>query len=167
MRPNLKVADITTGNIYAVRIGVLVHRETGQPYPGTRDQLVDAFERGDAVPGNIDVAATVLRRDRETGAWKVRTADGSEYTVLQRSFLARWDDHLANMDLDAAADRLRDIAIDLGWVEADEALGSSVASTLFGGPVGTTSGGKVTVELDVEQAHLVADVLRDHQSRSA
>jgi hypothetical protein len=162
----LRVKDIATGRIYAVTRVTLVDSRTGSRVDDP-DTIVDARAAGTLEPHQHVEPATVERRDRDTGRWTVRYADGTTEQVALPHFHGTWDDHLAHVDLDAAADRLADVATELGWAvdDPDDALGPVAASALFGGPCAGVHHGKVRLELDADQAHLVADALRDAQAK--
>lgn len=143
-RSHIRIRDIVNGNIYAVRRAVWTVDPDGTP---------------DGEFTTTVAAATVVCRHRDEGRWTVTFADGKEMRVAHHQILGRWDDHLADVDVEAAADRLRHIAVDLGWVD-DDPLGATVASVLFGGPVGPVRDGTVTLRLTADQAHQIADLLR-------
>lgn len=160
---NLRIKDITKGGIYAVRRAIFIDSTDGRRLE--RDEIAAMALADQMALDRAVEPGTVVARHRDEGRWTVRFADGTTEQVRQPDLLGRWDDHLSDVDLDAAADRLRDVAIDLGWVEADHDLGPLAAGTLFGGPVGITAHGTVELRLTAEQAHQVADLLRDAQAR--
>jgi hypothetical protein len=139
---SMQVKEITPDHVYAIRI------------PAERD------DDGWTVHWR-EVQGIVVNRIKGERKWDVMIVDGdttSVQAIAHAQFAGTWDDHIAEVSIEAAGDAFREIAIEQGW--ADDHMGTSV---MFGGPVGPTVDGRIQMHFTAEQAQWVIDAMRDRQ----